>query len=85
MEAERLQMINLLKRIFWKREPNIVSIQHMERLNVQEGECVVITLDRVISKEQHDNLLAYINGRLGKNVLIIDSGMKVGVIGLGAQ
>lgn len=78
-------MINLLKRLFGKREPNIVSIQHMERLNVQEGDCVVITLDRVISKEQHDHLLAYINGRLGKNVLVLDSSMNVGVIGPGAQ
>lgn len=63
-----------------KRE--IRFIGDLQRLSPQPGDVFVITTDDIISMEQrHAIVAAWVSAMPGHKVLLLDRGMKIGVIG----
>lgn len=54
---------------------------HMQRLDLKPGDTVLVTYPHMIVQESQQAMYEYLHSRLpGMNVIILDSGAKVGVI-----
>ncbi len=58
----------------------------MQRLEVKQGDVLVLTVDQALSSEMADRLRTMLVDALGPNkVLVLEDGMKIGAVGIATE
>jgi hypothetical protein len=65
----------------YKPECEIRYLGDVQRLQLEPGDVVVLTYSGMLSEEARAYLAKYVSESLGRDVLVLDSGVQIGVMG----
>jgi hypothetical protein len=65
----------------YKPEGEIRYLGDVQRLQLEPGDLVVITYSGRLSEEARAYLAKYVSESLGRDVLVLDNGAQIGVMG----